>query len=154
MSNNPYRQPQGAPHAAPFNRAAVESKLKVPGVALIVVGSIGMLLMGGYGIINLIAVLSGALPPPPPEMQGVELQSYHVGVYGAVIMIPLNALLQILVIFGGIAVVRAKGRGMAMTGAVLSVIPCLSSSLCMLGIPFGIWSLIVLSDSNVKQLFR
>ena len=82
------------------------------------------------------------------------LQSYHVGVYGAVIMIPLNALLQILVIFGGIAVVRAKGRGMAMTGAVLSVIPCLSSSLCMLGIPFGIWSLIVLSDSNVKQLFR
>ena len=121
---------------------------------MIVVGSIGMLLMGGYGIINLIAVLSGALPPPPPEMQGVELQSYHVGVYGAVIMIPLNALLQILVIFGGIAMVRAKGRGMAMTGAVLSVIPCLSSSLCMLGIPFGIWSLIVLGDSNVKQLFK
>ena len=154
MSNNPYQIPQGAPHAAPFNRAAVESKLKVPGIALIVVGSIGLLLTGGYGILNLFVVLSGTMPPPPPEMQGTELQFYHAGVWGSVIMILVNALFQILVILGGIAMVRAKGKGMAMTGAVLSVIPCLSSSLCMLGIPFGIWSLIVLSDSNVKQLFR
>jgi len=153
MSNNPYRQQQGPPHGAPFNRAAAHSKIKIPGIALIVVGSIGLLLATAYGILSVVAVVSGAAVPPP-EMQGAEVQGFYVGAYGVVVLCFLNAFFQILIIMGGVAMVRAKGRGMAMTGAIFSVIPCLSSSVCLLGIPFGIWSLIVLSDSNVKQLFK
>ena len=83
-----------------------------------------------------------------------EKTGFYIGAYGAVAVIILNTILQILVILGGVAMIRAKGRGMAYTGCILSVIPCLSSSLCLFGIPFGVWGLVVLSDPNVKRLFK
>jgi hypothetical protein len=36
---------------------------------------------------------------------------------------------------------------------ILVMIPCLSPC-CILGIPIGIWGLIVLMDPNVKAAFR
>ena len=121
---------------------------------MIAVGSIGLLLMGGYAILNIFLLSTGNLElNPPPDAQGAERTGFFIGAYGAIATIVINALFQILIILGGIAMVRAKGKGMATTGAVLSIIPCLSSSLCFLGIPFGIWAVIVLSDSNVKRLF-
>jgi hypothetical protein len=58
-----------------------------------------------------------------------------------------------LVIFGAIRMKRRESYGIALTTAILSVIPC-PSSCCGLGVPFGIWAIIVLCNSNVKAAFK
>ena len=40
-----------------------------------------------------------------------------------------------------------------MTATILAMIPCISPC-CLLGLPVGIWSLVVLLDENVKASFR
>jgi hypothetical protein len=39
-----------------------------------------------------------------------------------------------------------------MTAAILAMIPCLSSC-CIVGLPLGIWALVVLSKPEVKSEF-
>ena len=45
------------------------------------------------------------------------------------------------------------GAGLALTGCILACIPCCSPG-CVLGIPFGIWGLIVLNQEDVKRAFQ
>jgi hypothetical protein len=47
---------------------------------------------------------------------------------------------------------RLENYGFALTGAIVAMVPC--SGCCLLGLPFGIWALVVLSDSSVKEAFR
>jgi len=155
MSYNPYGQAPTSQQQPRHNLAAAKSKVLLPGIALIVVGSLGLLIMGAYALLNIYLLSTGELDlAPPPEMQGPEAPWFMVGAYASMAVIFLNPLFQILVILGGVAMVRAKGKGLAVTGAVLSIIPCFGSSVCFLGIPFGIWAVVVLADPNVKRLFK
>jgi hypothetical protein len=56
-------------------------------------------------------------------------------------------------LFGSIQMLRRRNFPLAMTASVISVIPCLSGCYC-LGIPFGIWALVVLMKPEVRQAFR
>ena len=156
MSYDPYSSPPRNLPTTQMLEQQAKSKLKPPGIALIVVGSIGLLCTGGYFLVSVALMASGApeFKPPPELKDPLEINGFYVGLYGALFAMALNSLLQIFVILGGVAMLRAKGRGMAWTGSVLSVIPVLTSSCCVLGIPVGIWALIVLSDANVKRVFK
>jgi hypothetical protein len=57
-----------------------------------------------------------------------------------------------VVLFGALKMLRLQNYGWAMAASILAVIPCLSPC-CCLGIPFGIWSLVVLSKPEVKSAF-
>ena len=48
---------------------------------------------------------------------------------------------------------KVKSYNMALVASVISVIPCFSAC-CIVGIPFGIWALVVLNDASVKAAFR
>jgi hypothetical protein len=154
MSYNPY-QNDVSPSRAPgpqFNAEAAKSKAFPPGIALIVIGAIGLLGMGAYFFLTM--YLFNTQPEmyaPPP---GTDEGPHYFGVYMGFAGLAINALLQIIVILAGVSMVKGKGYGMALTGSIVSVIPCCGSSLCLLGIPFGIWALVVLSDANVKRLIK
>jgi hypothetical protein len=62
-------------------------------------------------------------------------------------------LIHLVIAFGAFRMLKLKSYGMAMTSSVLSLVPCISPC-CVLGIPFGIWSLIVLMKADVKQAFH
>jgi len=40
----------------------------------------------------------------------------------------------------------------AFTAAILAMVPCLSPC-CLLGLPFGIWALVVLNKPEIKSQF-
>jgi len=58
-----------------------------------------------------------------------------------------------VIIFGCIKMLKLQSYGFAFTTSILAMIPCISPC-CLLGIPFGIWGLVVLNDPQVKQFFK
>lgn len=59
----------------------------------------------------------------------------------------------LLILAGGVQLFRGRGRGLGMTSSVLAMIPCFSSCACVLGIPVGIWALVVLGGADAKAAF-
>jgi hypothetical protein len=57
-----------------------------------------------------------------------------------------------LAVFAGIRVMALKNRGLGIASSILSMVPCVSC--CCLGIPFGIWLIITLSNPVVKRGFE
>lgn len=65
----------------------------------------------------------------------------------------IGLVLGIIILLGAIRMVKLQSYGFAMTAAILSIIPC-TSPCCLIGMPIGIWALVVLNDPAVKAAFR
>jgi hypothetical protein len=64
-------------------------------------------------------------------------------------------IISLLTLFGAIRMMSLRSYGLAMTGAILAAIPCISpSACCLLGAIAGIWAVIVLMNNDVKSAFR
>lgn len=57
------------------------------------------------------------------------------------------------IIFGAWQMKDGKSHGLAMAASVIGVIPCFHP-LGLLGVPFGIWALVVLNKAETKALFE
>ena len=57
----------------------------------------------------------------------------------------------LVMIVGAVQMMRLKSYGWAMTASILALLPC--SPAGILGLVMGIWSLVVLSRSNVRAAF-
>jgi hypothetical protein len=88
-------------------------------------------------------------PPQTPE----ELKMQTVaGSLGSGVV---GALLALLTLIGGIRMRGLRSYGLAMVGAIIAMIPCLSpSACCILGEVAGIWAIAVLLNQDVKSAFR
>jgi len=65
----------------------------------------------------------------------------------------VGLVLSIIVLVGAIKMKNLENYGLAMAASIIAMIPCISPC-CLLGLPFGIWSLVVLSDPAVKSSFK
>lgn len=59
-----------------------------------------------------------------------------------------------LVTFGSLNAMKLRREGFALTGFIISMIPCIGSPLAVLGIPFGIWGLIAHNKATAARLYR
>ena len=64
----------------------------------------------------------------------------------------IGIVMDILVILGAYNLMNLKKYSMAMTGAVIACIPCCGPCF-VLGIPFGIWALVLLKNTEIKPHF-
>jgi hypothetical protein len=71
---------------------------------------------------------------------------------GGVVTLPISLATCILIIIGAFKMKSLDNIGLAKAAAIIAMIPC-TSPCCILGLPFGIWALNVLSDSNVADAF-
>ena len=65
----------------------------------------------------------------------------------------IGGVVAIVVITGALKMKRLQSYPFAMIASIIAMIPCISPC-CLLGLPFGIWALVVLSDPQVKAAFR
>jgi hypothetical protein len=65
----------------------------------------------------------------------------------------LGAALSVVLLIGANKMRKLESYAFAMTAAIIAVVPCLSPC-CLLGVPFGIWAIVVLNDASVKAAFR
>jgi hypothetical protein len=68
----------------------------------------------------------------------------------ALISYIVNILCAALVLIGGIKMLQLSGPGLPTISAILAMIPCTVSCCCCLGLPVGIWALVVLYRPDVR----
>lgn len=57
-----------------------------------------------------------------------------------------------LITMGAAKMKKLNSYGFAMTACILAMIPAINC--CLLGLPFGIWALVVLNKPEVKDAFQ
>ena len=82
------------------------------------------------------------------QFQAIQMFSGGVGIVAGIIGIAVG--IVILVAAGKMK--KLEGYGLAVTASVLAMIPCVSPC-CLVGLPIGIWSLVVLMNEDVKSAF-
>ena len=142
-----------------------KAKLQIPAILMIVTGVLGLLiaayyLLNGFVVMNtdIDAQLEMQRQLNPQFEEGIERLGMTPESYFAMIVnfcfvgSGISALTSLLCIFGGIKMRAAKSYGLVMIAAISCLLPCLQPC-CVLGLPTGIWSLIVLMNADVKRLF-
>ncbi|MBL8857647.1 MAG: hypothetical protein JNL28_03960 [Planctomycetes bacterium] len=132
----------------------MQDRVKGPAIALIVVGILGIVV----DIMNLVA--SSMMPSIMRSLEMFneeQLQQMESMGSGQTVMNLAGAVLVLagsaFIIFGGMQMMKLRGWPIALVAAILAMIPCFSSCACLLGIPAGIWAIIVLANPEVKAAF-
>jgi predicted Zn finger-like uncharacterized protein len=131
---------------------AAQAMVMAPAICMMVLGGleialqiVGILLrMLGIGLM----AAGGGPGQGPPAGDAEMIAQMAGGVIGSIIGIALGA----LILTGGVMMKQLRNYGLAMTGAIVAMLPC--SLCCLLGLPLGIWSLVVLNNQDVKDAFR
>ncbi|HVT81653.1 MAG TPA: hypothetical protein VHM90_13480, partial [Phycisphaerae bacterium] len=78
----------------------------------------------------------------------MNMASGALGVISAII----SMIIGVVIIMGSMKMMKLQNHKMAMTAAVLCMVPCISPC-CLLTIAFGIWGMVVLNKPEVKAAF-
>ena len=137
-----------APSPAPDSQAA--KLVQGPGVFLIIVGALGVTL-------HLISLLARALHLTfaQPNSTGYPDLDNAMNLLAGGAGVALSALaigLNVLTALGGLRMIKLKNYSLCFAASVIALLPC-QSPCCCLGIPAGIWALVVLSRPEIKSAF-
>jgi hypothetical protein len=133
------------------NRAVAAAKVNGPAIGLMVTAGLGIagqllslvLHVLGTGMNMASMAGEGQVPDAVANMMGGTL-----GVLGSLVGILVGG----LILFGAMKMRALQSWGLSLAAAIVAMIPCISPC-CCLGLPIGIWALVVLLDDNVKASF-
>jgi hypothetical protein len=141
-STNAYQSPAYAPRR---RQGVSEWVVKAPAIAMMVVAGLNLLVMIPYLLMTTIGAANAGAGMEPDNQ--ASMIGYGVGVFiGIAIVVAVFA----LIIFGAWKMLKMESWGMALTAAILMVMPC---TMCWMGLPIGIWAIVVLSLSDVRRAF-
>jgi hypothetical protein len=61
--------------------------------------------------------------------------------------------MSVLIFVAALKMKKLENHGLAMTASIIAMLPCVSPC-CLVGLPIGIWALVVLSKPEVKSAFH
>ena len=140
----------GNPYATPASTGAKGGRVSTLKTQLLIASIILLVQAAMYLLLMLISLPQQIILIQATDTTTAEGQGRVAGQVFAMVLIALSSTFTI---WGSICMIRIKNWGVALAAAILSVIPCLSP--CYIGgIPFGIWALILLSQSELKRKFK
>ena len=145
-SENPYQSPIAVSVLA-------AQRVSGPATALIVTAILGILAHLVVTVVYAILLtmsLNGQIRELQPQQEPAEL-AIGSGVLMAIGV--LGLMTGLVALFGAIKMRRCESYPFAIAASIIVMIPCISPC-TVLGLPFGIWALLVLSDGSVKAAFR
>ena len=152
-----YDRPARRPKA--FKRGLVA--LRAPAICLLVSAVIGLLGSAYYMFSTLMtdrammeANMQRFQPAKNPEEQKMQKQiaEFMLGPAGIVFHV-LFIFINLIIILGSIMMLIGKMRWLAFTASILAMVN-IDCCCCLLGLPFGIWSLIALNNPEAKSAFE
>jgi hypothetical protein len=131
-----------------------KDRVQVPAIGMMVAAALDIMMALFFAVLNIMQFTIGRTHIPEFGRMGASM-SELVFASGIGLMISLFALiLDGFIIFGALRMRQLRSYGLAVAAAILSLIPCLGSPCIVLGVPFGIWALVVLVNSDVRQAFH
>jgi len=141
-------QMYGNPPGGGVDYAAISKKVSLPAIFIMVIAGLSILGNVVSVVMNLAGVGMGGLASGGGEQERIaHLFTGGIGIVFALLCMVVNA----VVVFGAMKMKSLEGYTMSMTAAILAIVPC---SCCCINMPFGIWSLVVLLNQDVKAAFR
>ena len=184
QEQQPQRDPAPRPRIEPENlsegdrdsdRAPLQAgstprnRLIFPAVLLIVTGILNLFFAGGFGLVAATItpeVLEKAMNDPNQhpalreilaknlEKQSMEEMASQTRMQYLIVSIT-NVLTTFFAIFAGIRMLQLRNYGLVFFGALVSAVPCISgSSCCCIGEAAGIYAIILLLQSDIRDAFR
>jgi hypothetical protein len=120
-----------------------------PAMGLIVVGVVGLVMSVAGLVINLTGAATNLPGMDPNAREFVRVFAGTLGIISTIVSIILSG----IILWGGAKMKQLENYALAITASVLAMIPCLSPC-CLLGLPLGIWALVILLKPEVKAAFR
>jgi hypothetical protein len=141
--HNPYASPTFTGPAHTDLREAVRTKVLAPAVAL---------LGAALSLFNIAYAVAG---PQDDPMAPEFVRQMQRGAKGAPAAIVQGAflLLNLLLLVAAVQMSRFRNWGLALAASILAMLN-FGSCCCVLGLPVGIWSLVVLCMPDVKAAFQ
>jgi len=148
--------------AEPMAATNAAQRVRIPAIIQIVLWSASALssvyslvsAMSGVNTEQIMATIRKATENNPDAAQMMQATEQIIGIYSAYAL--PTAMVSVVVVLvgliGSIRMLQMKTYGLAMVAAVLTLIPCVGPC-CCLGLPIGIWSLVVLSNVQVRQQY-
>ena len=122
-----------------------------PGIFLAIIGALGFALHV-LGLLSHVLGWTVARTQSTGNPQWDDVMSLMAGGIGAAVEV-LALGMSVLVGIGGLRMTKLQNYGLCMTASVIAMVPCFSPC-CCLGLPAGIWALVVLSKPEVKAAFE
>ncbi len=126
------------------------------GTGLLVVAILGAL--SNFGVLAISSTLRRLKPPPapPPGMSREDARAWQAGQDAAPAIdaccLGFVSLIYLPVFLGGLKLQQGDGGVLPWTSAILAMLPC--SPGFLVGLPVGIWALVVLNDEEVGVALR
>jgi hypothetical protein len=143
--------PPPPPAGSPPPTGHVTQEVQGPAIGLIITAVIGIVL----ALVSLLSNLMGAGMAGIEEIGGMDEAGRYltymtggVGILFALIQLGVSG----FVIWAALQMKELRNWTMAVTASILAMIPCIGPC-CLIGIPIGIWSLVVLMKPEVKAAF-
>ena len=132
----------------PVYGSAVDS-VNGPGIALIIIGAINIMI--SLGFMAMVLANLGATTTLSTNTEA-EKMFRGMGLSFDLVLVTLAVIFGVLILMGGVRMRSLRNFGFCMTASILAMVPCVSC--CFpIGIPVGIWAIVVLSKPEVKNMF-
>lgn len=128
--------------------ASATDQVNGPAIGLIITAVLGFLVQLAALLINVLGVSFGAMQSRRGDAW-MNMFSGTVGIASSII----TMLIAGLILFGALKMKKLESYGWAITASILALAPCISPC-CLVGLPIGIWALVVLSKAEVKSAFH
>ena len=132
----------------PAARAVALRKIGPPAIAVAVLAGIDGLLCLMSLVVNLLGIAGTPLIGAHGDDRALWFLSGVWGVAWALFGLGLAG----FVLWAALRMRELASYPLAMAACVISLVPCLSPC-CILGLPFGIWGLVVMHDREVRPFF-
>ncbi len=132
---------------------SVARKVGPPGIALALFGlvSIGLHFLGG--VANVALSFPAILRLLEADSTAADFQLFVLNPGWQLIWGISGFFASFLVTFAGLRLRSARSAWLIYLGAIAAMFPCCGSACCVLGLPLGVWALVVMQDEQVKAAF-
>jgi len=138
--------------AASGGRDAALQLVKGPVIGLKVTAIIGLVLVAAGLVMNVLTL--GGFQIFPQQINDPQMQKLFSSLGGGLGIVQgiIGGVVGVIVLIGAAKMQKLESYQFALTASIVAMVPCISPC-CVLGLPFGIWALVVLNKPEVKSQF-
>lgn len=131
------------------DRIVAEQKVRWPAIGLLVTAVLSLLLQLSFIVAEVLGI---RLPDMEQYQQDIPQWAEWLSGGMSIALTLLGLAVDGFMIFGALKLMRLESYGIAIATAIIAMIPC--SPCCCIGLPIGIWALIVMHAPDVRPAFQ